>query len=61
MTDRDATQQPKQVQNNMLSVSFPPPDFTHLRSPFLPSPHSMQAHTQRQKETHKACRPIVQS
>lgn len=35
MTDRDATQQPKQVQNNMLSVSFPP-DFTHLRSPLYP-------------------------
>lgn len=53
MTDRDATQQPKQVQNNVLSVSFSPPDFTHLRSPFLPSPHSMRAHIQKKKKDRK--------
>lgn len=64
MTDRDATQQPKQVQNNVLSVSFPPQ--TLLTCALLFYPHRIPCgHTykkkKRQKETHKACCPIVQS
>lgn len=52
MTDRDATQQPKQVQNNMLSVSFPPQ--TLLTRALLFYPHRIpcrRTHKDRKKPT----------
>lgn len=63
MTDWDATQQPKQVQNNMLSVSFPPQ--TLLTRALLFYPHRIpcrRTHKDRKKPTRRAvplCNPDI--